>query len=104
MYKWRAQYTANVYVKLRGVYGEIHVQGFQNYRVYMLPAFPIDSVGVMFMDFAGKLSYMYVVQNHMLIWQINPTIIAILIESKICMQYNTDNVGLTHKNCGESQY
>ena len=57
-------YTANVYVKLRGVYGEIHVQGFPNCRDYMLPAFPLDSVGVTFVDFAGKLSYMDVVQNH----------------------------------------
>ena len=48
-------YTANVYRDLRGLFGEIGVRGFQNCRVYMLSVFPINSVGVPFMDFAGKL-------------------------------------------------
>ena len=47
--------TANVYKDLRGLCGEIGVQGFQNCRVYMLSEFPMNIVGVPFMDFAGKL-------------------------------------------------
>ena len=48
-------YTANVYRDLRGPCGEIGVRGFQNCRVTCISAFSINSVGVPFMDFAGKL-------------------------------------------------
>ena len=58
-------YTANVCRDLRGFYGEIRVQGFQICRVYVLSAFTINSVGMPFMNFAGKLSYRDVVHNYM---------------------------------------
>ena len=49
-------YTLQMFTKIFAVFaGEIGVQGFQNCRVYMLSAFPMNSVGVPFMDFAGKL-------------------------------------------------
>jgi hypothetical protein len=48
-------YTANVYRDLQGLCWEIGVQGFQNCMVYMLFAFSIKGVSVLFMDFAGKL-------------------------------------------------
>ena len=48
-------YTANVYRDLRGPCGEIGVRGFRIAGFTCISAFSINSVGVPFMDFAGKL-------------------------------------------------
>ena len=72
-------YTLQMFTKIYGVFaGKLECRDFRIAGFICMSSFSINIVGVPFIDFAGNYKF------------------------KICMQYRTDNVGLTYKTYGET--